>query len=172
MRPRRWIGAGAVIALALTLVTIHSLDAPLFLYPSSASLPAGLYMQSFETVRVGSIVAFPVPDVAQRYQELSGIDVSPGHLFIKPITAGPGDLVCSDPENGLVINDVFVAPVVTSDDQGRRLPIWHSCRWLRKSEFFVFSDAVTNSFDSRHYGPLLMSSIIGTYRRHSCCVPF
>ena len=167
MRPRRWIGAGAVIALALALISIRSLDAPLFLYPSSASLPAGLYMRSFEPVQVGSIVAFPPPAIARRYRERDGAQVPSAHLFIKPVAAGPGDWVCSHPVNGLEINGVWLAPVATSDSRGRSLPVWHSCRFLRDKEFFLFSDTVPNSFDSRYYGTVRDHQIYASYRRIS-----
>ena len=165
MRRRRWLGASAVIALALALITIRSLDAPLFLYPSSASLPVGLYVRSFEVVRLGSIVAFLAPAVARHYQERDGRRVPLDHLFIKPVAAGPGDQVCNDPENGLVINDVWIAPIATSNSQGNPLPIWHSCRRLREKELFMFSDTVANSFDSRYYGSVQAHQIIATYRR-------
>ncbi len=165
MRPRRWIGAGAVIALAFALITIRSLDAPLFLYPSSASLPAGLYMRSFETVQVGSIVAFPAPAIARRYQESTGVTVSSGYLFIKPVAAGPGDRVCNNPLDGLEINDVWMAPLVRTDSLKRPLTIWRSCRRLRDKEFFMFSDTVLNSFDSRYYGIVQARQILATYRR-------
>ena len=167
MRPRRWTGAGAVIGLALTLITIRSLDAPLFLYPSSASLPAGLYMRSFEPVRVGSIVAFPAPAVARRHQERDGSQVPSTYLFIKPVAAGPGDWVCNDPVNGLEINGVWLALVAKSDNRGRSLPVWHSCRLLRDKEFFLFSDTVPNSFDSRYYGTVQDHQIRASYRRVS-----
>ena len=165
MRPRRWLGAGAVIALALTLITVRSLDAPLFLFPSSASLPAGLYMRSFEPVRVGSIVAFPMPAVARRYQERDGSHVPSASLFIKPVAAGPGDWVCNDPVNGLEINGVWMAPVTMSDRRGKSLPVWRSCRFLRDKEFFLFSDTVPNSFDSRYYGTVQDHQIRASYRR-------
>ena len=164
MRSRRWIGAGAVLALALTLIAIRSLDAPLFLYPSSASLPAGLYMRSFEPVQVGAIVAFPVPEIARRYQERAGGKVPLGYLFIKPVVAGPDDRVCNSLVNGLEINGVWLAPVVKADSQGRHLPIWNSCYRLRDEEFFMFSDTVHNSFDSRYYGIVKGRQIIAAYR--------
>ena len=167
MRRRRWIGAGAVIALALALTTLRSLDTPLFLYPSSASLPAGLYMRSFEPVRVGSIVAFPAPAIARQYQERDGAQVPSEYLFIKPVAAGPGDRVCNDPVNGLEINGVWLAPVAKSDNQGSPLPVWHSCRWLREREFFMFSNTVPNSFDSRYYGTVQSQEIRASYRRIS-----
>lgn len=164
MRPRRWLGAGAVIALALTLITIRSLDAPLFLYPSSASLPAGLYMRSFEPVQRGAIVAFPTPIVARHYQESDDAEVPSGSLFIKPVAAGPGDRVCVDPMEGLEINGIWMAPVAKSDSRGRLLPIWHSCRRLRDREFFMFSNTVSSSFDSRYYGIVQAQHILATYR--------
>jgi len=165
MKRKRWIGAAAVIALALTLITIRSLDAPLFLYPSSASLPAGLYMRSFETVRVGSIVAFPAPAIARRYQERDGSQLPSAYLFIKPVAAGPGDQACNDPVNGLEINGVWLAPVAMSDSRGRSLPVWRSCRLLRDREFFLFSNTVPNSLDSRYFGTLQADRILGHYRR-------
>ena len=121
-------------------------------------------MRSFETVRVGSIVAFPAPAVARQYQEQSSDDVPSDYLFIKPIAAGPGDRVCNDPVKGLEINGVWLAPVATSDSQGRSLPVWRSCRLLREKELFLFSNTVPNSFDSRYYGVVRVHHIVGTYR--------
>lgn len=167
MRPRRWIGAGAVIALALGPIAIRSLDAPLFLYPSSASLPAGLYMRSFEPIRPGVIVAFSVPDIARRYQELGGTAIPPGYLFIKPVVAGAGDRVCNSHEHGLQINGVWKAPVAISDSHGKALPVWLACRQLSDHEFFLFSDSVPNSFDSRYYGTVQDHQIRASYRRIS-----
>ncbi|MEM8947914.1 MAG: S26 family signal peptidase, partial [Pseudomonadota bacterium] len=148
-------------------ITVRSLHAPLFLYPSSASLPVGLYMRSFETVQVGSIVAFPVPAVARRYQEHNGNNVPHDYLFIKPVAAGPGDRVCNDPVNGLQINGVWLAPVAKSDSRGKSLPVWRSCRLLRDKEFFLFSNTVPNSFDSRYYGTVQDRQIRASYRRVS-----
>ena len=165
MRPRRWIGAGAVISLALTLITIRALEAPLILYPNSASLPAGFYIRSLEPVRLGSIVAFRIPDVARHYYEHDGAKVPPNYLFIKPIAAGPGDLVCNKPLQGLEINNVHTAPAKRADSNRRLLPAWHSCRRLGSDEFFVFSNRVPNSFDSRYYGSLSRDQILGTYRQ-------
>lgn len=164
MKPKRWISAGAVIALALTLITIRSLDAPLFLYPSSASLPAGLYVRSFEPIRPGVIVAFPVPDIARRYQELVGREVPTGYLFIKPVAASSGDRVCNDLGAGLRINRVWIAPATSSSYDRFKLPIWNSCRQLRDREFFVLSNMVPNSFDSRHYGIIQADQMLATYR--------
>jgi type IV secretory pathway protease TraF len=41
-----------------------------------------------------------------------------------------------------------------NDGDGHRLPIWRGSRVLGADEFFVFSDRIPNSFDSRCYGPI------------------
>jgi len=170
MKRRRWIGAASVIALTLILITVRSLDAPLFLYPSSASLPAGLYMRSFEPVRTGTIAAFSAPKAAQRYQETAVAQMPSDHLFLKPIAAGPGDLVCNSLEKGLEVNNVWIAPVAKADSYGRLLPIWRLCRQLHQDEFFTFSNFAPNSPDSRYYGPVQVDNLPATYRRISLCV--
>ncbi|MEM9670710.1 MAG: S26 family signal peptidase [Pseudomonadota bacterium] len=146
-----------MIALALTLITVRSLDAPLFLYPNSASLPAGLYVRSFEAVRVGSIVAFPAPAIARRYQEREGTKVPSDYLFIKPLVAGPGDQICNDPVIGLRINGLWTASVFTADSKRRSLPVWYSCRQLGNEEYFAYSDYAPNSFDSRNFGTIFFT---------------
>jgi type IV secretory pathway protease TraF len=40
------------------------------------------------------------------------------------------------------------------DSRGRPLPVWHDRHTLGTDEFFVFSDRIPNSFDSRCYGPI------------------
>ena len=165
MRPRRWLGTGAVIALALTLITIRSLNAPLFLYPSSGSLPAGVYVRSFEPIVPGKTVAFTAPKAAERYQANRGRNIAYDILFIKPIVAGPGDHVCNDLSGGLRINNVWIAPTAEYTSTGAPLPIWHECRRLIDDEFFMYSAFATNSFDSRYFGPVKRQTIRSVYIR-------
>jgi type IV secretory pathway protease TraF len=35
---------------------------------------------------------------------------------------------------------------------------------MASDEYFVFSDRVANSFDSRYFGPISKAAIIGVYR--------
>ncbi len=35
---------------------------------------------------------------------------------------------------------------------------------MASDEYFVFSDRVPNSFDSRYFGPISRAAIIGVYR--------
>lgn len=161
---RRRLGlASAVLLLALILVGIRSLYAPLVLYPASASLPTGPYLRSFETVDTGKIVAFAVPEVARRYQAKRGNEVPLGSLFMKPIVAGPGDLVCNSLA-GLFINGERLAATASHDQQGELLPLWRGCQRLAHDQYFMVSDHVPNSFDGRYFGPIEAADIAGVYR--------
>lgn len=159
MTSRRWGLATSVLLLVVGLAGVRSLDVPLFLYPASASLPEGLYMRSFGPIK---IAAFPIPEAARRYQAEHGRLVPDGFLFMKPITAGPGDWVCNC-EAGLFINEARHAATATRDSAGELLPVWRDCRRLDANEYFAFSDHVGDSFGSRYFGPLLVDQIAGLY---------
>ena len=86
-------------------------------------------------------------------------------LFMKPIVAGLGDHVCHRSVNRAFINGINVAGQTTSDHVDRqRPPLWQICRSLAKDKFFVLSTHLPNSFDSRHFGPIRQSAILGSYR--------
>ncbi|MCB1996530.1 MAG: S26 family signal peptidase, partial [Rhodoferax sp.] len=44
---------------------------------------------------------------------------------------------------------------------GRPLPSWAQCRQLSPGELFLFSVTTPASFDSRYFGPVSASAVIG-----------
>ena len=56
------------------------------------------------------------------------------------------------------------ARVLAQDSESRPLPRWRACRRLGEGEFFVFSNRIPNSFDSRYYGPVRREAIVGVFR--------
>jgi type IV secretory pathway protease TraF len=64
----------------------------------------------------------------------------------------------------LRINGRDRAPIAVRDSCGVTLPRWTGCRRLGTSELFVFSDRVPNSFDSRYFGPIDRTSVVGVYK--------
>lgn len=162
MRPRRWGLAAGVLVLAVVLMGLRQLDAPLILYPASASVPKGLYFRTFGAVEIGKIVAFPMPELARHYQAQRGNQAPEGFLFMKPIAAGPGDQVCNGLA-GLFLNGKRVAATASYDSEGNPLPVWENCRPLDHNEFFLLSDYAPNSFDSRYFGPIRTDDVVGTY---------
>ncbi|MDH3771913.1 MAG: S26 family signal peptidase, partial [Nitrospirota bacterium] len=161
---RRWIVATAIVAFALLLMCVRVLDAPLVLYPASASIPKGLYLRTFERPAPGKIIAFAMPDAARRYRAGSGAEVTSDFLFMKPIIAGPGDRVCNSVAGGLAVNGTWLAPTTTHDREAHPLPLWVGCRVLGQDRFFTFSNWVPNSLDSRYFGPIDGADIAGVYR--------
>jgi len=138
--------------------------APLFLYPSTPSLPAGLYLKVGDVIERGSIVAFPVPDAAKSYQRTIGRTVDPGFLFLKPVAAMPDDQVCNGAALGLWINGRHRGATANRDQEGRPLPVWQDCRRIAADELFTFTDHVATSFDGRYYGPIRRARVVGVYR--------
>jgi hypothetical protein len=82
--------------------------------------------------------------------------------ILKQIAAGEGDVVCTR-AGALSINGRWRAPVFVHDPRGATLPQWRGCRALLKGEFFVFSNRIPNSFDSRYYGPVKVDQIMGVF---------
>jgi conjugative transfer signal peptidase TraF len=156
--PVRWgLFALAVATIAATL----AIGRPWLLSNTTPSEPPGLYLGTWQPPKVGRIVAFHAPAAAFPYA-----DTHMGYLrrvpLLKAVAAGPGDHVCTT-SGRLVINGEDRAPIARVDGAGRALPRWSGCRVLGNDEFFVFSDRVRNSFDSRYYGPVPRAALLGVY---------
>ena len=59
------------------------------------------------------------------------------------------------------IDGVPVATVRPADRLGRPLPSWPQCRQLQPGELFLLSTTNPASFDSRYFGPVSASAVIG-----------
>ena len=62
------------------------------------------------------------------------------------------------------IDGVPVAAVLPADRLGRTLSSWPHCRRLEVGELFLLSSTNPASFDSRYFGPLSASAVIGVAR--------
>ena len=160
----RWSLVAGVVALVTILVASKSLSSPLVLYPASPSLPEKPYLRTFGPIEIGKIAAFSMPEAARRYEAGLGHDVPSEVSFMKPIVAGPGDHVCNSFAGGLVVNGVRLGDTLARDRAGHPLPIWTGCGALGAGQYFMVSDHVPNSFDSRYFGPIHVADIAGVYR--------
>ncbi|MGI2228950.1 S26 family signal peptidase [Burkholderia vietnamiensis] len=59
------------------------------------------------------------------------------------------------------IDGALVATVLPADHLGRPLPSWQQCRRLKPGELFLLSTTNPASFDSRYFGPIAASTVIG-----------
>jgi conjugative transfer signal peptidase TraF len=131
---------------------------PRLIWNASASVPLGAYwLVSNEPARGDLVLAEPPPD-ARRLAATR--DYLPDHVpLVKRLAAIGGDLVCAD-NAAVEINGVRVAQRLAADARGRPLPAWTECRALNLDEVFLLTEA-PDSFDSRYFGPVQRSAVIG-----------
>ncbi|MDC6176152.1 peptidase [Ralstonia solanacearum] len=108
---------------------------------------------------VGSIVLVPLPAEAATLAAQRGY--LPARIpLLKRVGATAPQEVCI--VGGSVrIDGVLVAAALRSDRLGRPLPSWQQCRRLESGELFLLSVTNPASFDSRYFGPVSASAVIG-----------
>lgn len=122
--------------------------------PHTASLPRPL--------SVGSIVLVPLP------AEAAALAAQRGYLpvrvpLLKRVGAMAPQEVCIS--GGIVyIDGVPAAAALPADRLGRSLPSLQLCRHLEPGELFLLSVTNPASFDSRYFGPVSASAVIGVAR--------
>lgn len=153
--------------MLFALVGIAALSMPLILpskvrivYNPSDSVPIGWYrITPVASLHVGDYVVatLPVDAAALAAQR----DYLPRHIpVIKRIGALSPQQVCVT--KGIVnIDGIAVATVLAHDRRSRALPGWQQCEPLKRNELFLLSATNPASFDSRYFGPIAASSVIG-----------
>ena len=141
---------------------------PRFIYNPSDSVAVGWYRVDPlahragslpPAVQAGNIVLVPLPAGAAVLAAWRGY-LPMGIPLLKPVAAVAPQQVCIS--KGIVrIDDVPVAAVLRRDGMGRPLRAWPSCRRLRPGELFLLSTTNPASFDSRYFGPVRMSAVLG-----------
>ena len=134
-------------------------------YNPSNSVPVGWYRiepvnSPADSLRVGSIVLARLPAEPAALAAQRGY--LPPHIpLLKRVGAVAPQHVCI--VNGVVrIDGVPVAAVLRADRMGRPLLSWQPCRALAEGELFLLSATNPASFDSRYFGPIAASTVIGT----------
>ncbi|MCT8875904.1 S26 family signal peptidase [Shewanella xiamenensis] len=121
------------------------------LYLRADSLPPPL--------AAGSIVLTQLPADAAALAAQRGY--LPAHVpLLKRVGAVSPQRVCIVGRS-VHIDSVLVAAVLPADRMGRPLPSWQQCRQLHPGELFLLSTTNPASFDSRYFGPIAASTVIG-----------
>ena len=150
--------AGGAVA-ALLVPALHAM--PLrFVWNASASVPVGLYwIRQPASIGVGDLALVrPSPALEKLMAERRYLER--GVPLLKPVTAVAGATVC---RTGLsvTIDGHAAAVALPSDRIGRPLPRWSGCRRVGAGEFFLIAPASAASFDSRYFGPVTRTQIVG-----------
>ncbi|MNH39059.1 Peptidase S26 [compost metagenome] len=85
----------------------------------------------------------------------------PAHIpLLKHVGAVAPQHVCIE-NRELRIDGVPVAALLAADRMGRPLPSWQQCRPLADGELFLLSATKPASFDSRYFGPIQATAVLG-----------
>jgi conjugative transfer signal peptidase TraF len=146
----------------------HMRPLPRLIYNPSDSVAVGWYRVELinhhadslpHPLSVGSIVLAPLPTAA------AALAAQRGYLpmripLLKRVGAVAPQEVCIV-GSSVRIDGVPVATVLPADRMGRPLPSWQQCRQLRPGELFLLSTTNPASFDSRYFGPIAASTVVG-----------
>lgn len=130
-------------------------------YQSTDSMPKGWYVYTpvhFPLER-NQIVVFKLTPYWQQYI-VEHHWMVPDSLLMKPIVGIPGDKVCVY-DHQVWINGQPDVLIVSDYAPGKPLPILNFCRELKPGEYFMMSHHIPRSFDSRYFGPIDQSQMVG-----------
>jgi conjugative transfer signal peptidase TraF len=124
-------------------------------------VPIGLYWLATAAPGKDELAAIRLPGAPRTLAAVRGYLAETAPL-IKPVRATMGDLVCRHGPT-VTINGQAAAHASTADGLGRPLPHWTGCITLTAGQVFLLSNA-PDSFDSRYFGPIDSSRVIGAAR--------
>lgn len=138
-------------------------------FNASPSIPVGLYRLVDEPVRKGSLVAACLPEHYAIFGRQRGYlhrgrcpgDAAP---VVKRVGAVRDDTALVSPAGVFVEGRYLQAAAPAVDSRGRPLVPWPAgaCR-LARGELWLYSPR-TDSWDSRFFGPVHRSAVLGTVR--------
>ena len=168
LRARLVLAALSACGLAALAWASFGLPKPRLIYNPSDSVAVGWYRVDPlgdgtgplpRPLSVDSIVLTVLPPDAVALAAQRGY--LPARVpLLKRVGAVAPQEVCI--AGGIVrIDGVPSAAVLPADRWGRPLPSWQQCRRLEPGELFLLSTTNPASFDSRYFGPVSASAVIG-----------
>ncbi|MEQ6699726.1 S26 family signal peptidase [Pseudomonas aeruginosa] len=168
LRARLVLAGFAAVGLAALAWAAFVQPLPRLIYNPSDSVPVGWYRVDPQRhgadslprpLSVGSVVLTTLPpDVAALAAQRGYLPV---HVpLLKRVGAVAPQHVCIV-AGQVRIDGVPVAAALPADRLGRLLPSWQHCRPLAEGELFLLSVTNPASFDSRYFGPVSASAVIG-----------
>ena len=158
-RSRRMTLFAGSAAISLLLWKTVATPLPLLVWNASASVSVGLYVVAKQRPDLGEIAVLKPPRwVALIAEERRYLPRS--IWLLKPVAAVDKDVVCRFGAY-VFINAKVVARAQRRDSQHRPMPFWRGCLKLDSGQLLLLSKRRA-SFDSRYFGPVDASLVIGT----------
>jgi len=133
---------------------------PALIWNATASTPIGLYMlRPAGGLQTMELVAIAPPRPIAAFLANGGF-LPEGGLLLKHVLALAGQTVCRF-DRRITIDGINAGEAKDRDHLNRPLPVWSGCQTLQPDEVFLMNPAVPESLDSRYFGPLPLTSIVG-----------
>ena len=133
---------------------------PKLIWNASASVPVGLYrVELVDRIGVSDIAVVMPPERLADFLAERGY-LPNGVPLLKHVLALAGTIVCRR-GGSIIVYGVAFGRALERDRHGRPLPAWQGCRVIADDEVFLMNWLAADSFDSRYFGPLPLTSIIG-----------
>lgn len=150
---------GAAILIASLALGGRLFPAVWFVYNYTDSMPKGFYrIEKKPFYHRGDLLVFKVPEEFRQMVKDRHWLCDNGFL-VKPLIGRRGDFVCTRFGRFKVAGHDF-GGIQKCDKVGRKLPEYVACGVVQ-SGFLVGIEGMANSFDSRYYGSIQESSVLG-----------
>jgi type IV secretory pathway protease TraF len=157
-RRKNLLSVSALAVAAMAMKPVFD-PVPLVIWNASKSVPIGWYFVAKRLPNLGEIAVIRPPEWVEIYASTRGY--LPLQIpLLKPVRATKNSIVC---RFGLYvfIDGNMVARANYLDTKHRMLPVWKGCRALKSDEIFVLGTH-RDSFDSRYFGPVNQTQVLGT----------
>jgi conjugative transfer signal peptidase TraF len=129
-------------------------------YNTSQSAPLGWYaIVPASDMPVGAFALVQLPAAAAELANRRGYLLQTVPI-LKRVAATHGQVICTVVD-GIFVDGVLTARALAHDSAGRPLAHWTGCRRLAGDELFLLNADNAASFDSRYFGPIHRSAVIG-----------
>jgi type IV secretory pathway protease TraF len=154
-----------VIALLFAIAAVLAVwlfPRPYLIWNASKSVPIGWYLIEHRQPKLHEIAVVKLKDWPELYASSRGY--LPNNVWLlKPVVGLFPAMVCRF-GSYVFIDGKLVARAKLFDHQHRILPRWKGCTSLKSDEIFLIARP-KNSFDSRYFGSVKLSQVIGVARR-------
>ncbi len=154
------------IMLAIAIIGIAFLAAkplinpvPLVIWNASESIPIGWYVAAKRQPKIGEIAVIKLADWVQIYASSRGY-LPQNVWLLKPIFAVHPSIICRFGPY-VFVDGRHISRAKIMDRSHRLLPVWKGCKALSATQYFVLGQH-RDSFDSRYFGPIEQSQVVGT----------
>lgn len=149
----------SVLAIAAASLPSNA-KKPFLIWNVDSSVPIGLYIvEDAEEVNITDLVAVRPPAAIAEFladREYARL----GAPLLERVLALPGQTVCRNGST-IMVDGIDMGATQRADAFDRPLPDWQGCRKLTDDMIFVMNWHSPHSVDSRYFGPLPRSSIVG-----------